>query len=438
MSNITESNNSTIGQEIHSLAKRLWTLPRSISGSGLRGTLSVFKEFLPSLRLIEIPSGSKVLDWIIPDEWEILEGWLEGPDGRRIADFACNNLHVVGYSQGVDIYISLEDLQNHLHSLPDQPDAIPYVTSYYNRTWGFCISHRQREALAQGTYKARIVARHYPGSITIGELFLPGQDSREILLSTYCCHPSLANNELSGPCLTAHLALWLQSLSSRRFTYRVIFVPEMIGSIAYLSQHMDAMKLQTIAGFNITCVGDNRAWSYLPSRDGSTLADRISLHVLDHTVGEYHKYSWLDRGSDESNYCAPGIDLPVVTVCRSKYGTYPEYHTSLDDLERVVTPDGLEESFIVYKKILSVLERHCYPFSRVLGEPQLGRRGLYPSLSMKGSTNNVRQTLDLISLSDGENSLLEIADRCGVPVWDLFDPLDTLCSHGILGLRDLQ
>jgi aminopeptidase-like protein len=433
---MTESPSAEIGREIHALARRLWPISRSISGPGLRETLAILRERLPGLRLIEVPSGSRVLDWVVPDEWEIASGWLEGPDGRRVVDYAVNNLHVVGYSTGVDRRLSLDELQPHLHSLPDQPDAIPYVTSYYARTWGFCLSERQRRSLSPGMYRARIDARHVPGSITLGELILPGREAEEVLLSTYCCHPSLANNELSGPCLTAYLAGWLQGLPDRRLTYRIVFVPEMIGSIAYLDRHMAAMKARTIAGFNITCVGDERAWSFLPSRHGQTLADTVALHVLRHRVGAFDRYTWLDRGSDESNYCAPGIDLPVATVCRSKYGTYPEYHTSLDDLERVVTPAGLGESFAVYVTMLEVLERHCRPVTRVLGEPQLGRRGLYPSLSKKGSTAGVRRMLDLISLADGSQTLVDIAERCGIPVWELYEPLEALCGQGIVSLPE--
>ena len=423
---------SSVGQEIHALARRLWPINRSISGPGLRETLTILREHLPEMRLIEVPSGTQVLDWIVPAEWEITAGWLEGPDGEKVVDFADKNLHVVGYSEGVDKMLSLDELQPHLHSLPEQPDATPYVTSYYNRTWGFCLSHQQREALEPGEYRAHIDARHYPGSITLGELIIPGREDNEILLSTYCCHPSMANNELSGPCLTTYLARWIESLEDRRYTYRIVFVPEMIGSIAYLHHNMDEMKARTIAGFNITCVGDERTWSYLPSRHGNTLSDQVARHVLKHQAGDYDEYTWLDRGSDESNYCAPGIDLPVATIMRSKYGVYPEYHTSLDDLDHLVTPGGLEQSFHLYCRMIEALEANVYPKTQVLGEPQLGRRGLYPSLSKKGSTRSVRTMLDLISLSDGQQSLLDIAETCNAPIWELTDIAATLQEHGII------
>lgn len=426
------TDSAAMGEAIHALARRLWPINRSISGPGLRETLNILREHLPGLRLIEIPSGTQVLDWVVPEEWEITKGWLEGPDGQRIVDFADNNLHVVGYSEGIDQTLSLDELQPHLHSLPDQPEAVPYVTSYYNRTWGFCLSHKQRRALEPGDYRAHIDARHYQGSITLGELIIPGRTAQEVLLSTYCCHPSMANNELSGPCLTTWLARWIQDIEDRSYTYRIVFVPEMIGSIAYLHHHMDEMKERTIAGFNITCVGDERTWSYLSSRHGNTLADQVAIHVLKHEAGQFDEYSWLDRGSDESNYCAPGIDLPVASVMRSKYGEYPEYHTSMDNLGHVVTPDGLGYSFCLFQRLIEVIECHCYPVTKVLGEPQLGRRGLYPSISKKGSTRQVRTMLNLISLADGEHSLLDIADRCNVPVWTLVPILDQLVTAEIM------
>lgn len=431
----SESNNSdrsAAGEHMHALARRLWPINRSISGPGLRETLNILQELLPELKLIEVPSGSKVLDWIVPDEWEIREAWIEGPTGERVVDFADNNLHVVGYSEAIDKTLSLNELQPHLHSLPEQPDAIPYVTSYYNRTWGFCLSERQRAGLKPGSYRVHIDARHFSGSITLGELVLPGNIDHEVLLSTYCCHPSMANNELSGPCLTTWIARWLESLPDRRYTYRIVFVPEMIGSIAYLDRNLETLCSKVIAGFNITCVGDDRGWSYLPSRNGATLSDQVALHVLKHEAGEFHLYNWLDRASDESNYCAPGIDLPVASVMRSKYDEYPEYHTSLDDLEHVVTPRGLGQSFALYQQMIQLIENHCYPRTRVLGEPQLGRRGLYPSISKKGSTASVRSMLDILSLSDGMNSSIDLADKVGLPSWQVDDMLSVLESHALI------
>jgi aminopeptidase-like protein len=421
-----------IGEEMHALARRLWPIPRSITGDGVRETLATLKEVCPVLTVHEVASGEKAFDWVVPDEWAIESARLIGPDGETICDFAENNLHVVGYSTPVDITLSLDELQAHLYSLPEQPNAIPYVTSYYADRWGFCLTHEQRQAFEPGQYRAVIQSRKFRGALTYGEIVLPGASSEEIFLSTYVCHPSMANNELSGPCVTIHLARWLASLPNRKHTFRIVFIPETIGSIVYLSRNLAHLKAHVVGGFNITCVGDERTYSYLPSRAGNTHADRIAQHVLHHTASDYRRYSWLDRGSDERQYCAPGVDLPIVTIMRSKYGEYPEYHTSLDDLENVVTPAGLEGGYIVLRRAVEALERDCMPRATVLCEPQLGKRGLYPTLSTKTSGATVRAMMNLLSLADGEATLLDIAERCDVPIWTLYPLLDTLQAHDLL------
>lgn len=428
----------SVGREMHDFARELWPLPRSISGEGLRATLRAIGQRLPSFELVEVPSGSRVLDWVVPDEWWVREAWIDTPDGRRICDFATNNLHLIGYSTGIDAVLSRESLDAHLHSLPAQPDAIPYVTSYYERRWGFCLSHRERESLPPGQYRVHIDAGHGPGSISYGECLIPGESEAEVLLSTYCCHPSMANNELSGPVLLAQLGAWIVALPRRRLSWRLLFVPEMIGSAAWLERNRVRAQAHVVAGFNLSCVGDERAWGYLPSRAGNTLADRVARHVLGHLAPGFRGWRWTDRGSDESHYCAPGIDLPVASVFRSKYGSYSEYHTSLDDLEHVVTPRGLGESFAAFQRIVEALEADVMPKTLVLGEPQLGRRGLYPSLSMKGSTAGVRPMLDLLSEADGTRSLLEIADRIGRPFWELAPCLEPLRAHGLLSVEALH
>ena len=425
---------AAIGRAAHALARELWPLPRSISGEGLRATLRRLGEGLPDYRLIEVPSGTPVLDWIVPDEWAVRTAWIERPDGQRICDFAVDPLHLVGYSVGVDAELDLADLESHLHSLPEQPDAIPYVTSYYQRRWGFCLPHRERLALPPGRYRVHIDARHVAGSITLAECLLPGTEPREILLSSYCCHPSMANNELSGPVLLHLLGRWLAT-RPRRLGVRLLLLPEMIGSVAWLSLRLDAVRGRIHAGYNLSCIGDEREWGFLPSRAGDTPADRVARHVLGGIDPGYRRWRWTDRGSDESNYCAPGVDLPVATLTRSKYGSYPEYHTSLDDLERVVTPTGLGQSFAMLREVLTLLDAGVdtlKPRITVLGEPQLGRRGLYPSLSVKGSTAGVRPMLDLLSMADGQHSLLEIAEACGHRVGSLLQFLPRLVDAGLL------
>lgn len=420
------------GAGMLALLRRLWPIHRSLAGPGIRETLAILGEGLTGFTVTHVPSGTRVLDWIVPDEWHVRAAFIEAPDGRRLCDIADNNLHLVGYSTAIDARLPLEELQKHLYSLPDQPDAIPYVTSYYERKWGFCLRHRERESLASGSYRVFVDAAHVPGALSYGELVLPGRSTDEILFSTYCCHPALANNELSGPVLAVALARWLADRNDRRFTYRFVFAPEMIGAAAVLEARRAHLRQHVVAAFNLTCVGDERAWSFLPSRHGGTRADRLARHVLRHAVGGFRSYSWSDRGSDESMYCAPGIDIPMVSVMRSKYGTYPEYHTSLDRPDDVVTARGLAESLAVHRRIVDALEDDCAPRALVLGEPQLGRRGLYPQTSIKGSTAPVKDLLDLISHADGTTSLVEIADRCGRPVWVFPAIVATLVAAGVL------
>jgi aminopeptidase-like protein len=379
----------------------------------------------------EVPSGTKAFDWTVPDEWTIRDAYIADESGKRVVDFHQHNLHVVGYSEAVDLWLDREELEQYLHSLPGQPDAIPYVTSYYKRRWGFCLTHNQRVALPQGLYHVVVDSDLKPGVLNYAELILPGETDEEVLLSTYICHPSMANNELSGPIVTTALAQWLQSLEKRRYTYRIVFIPETIGSIVYLSKNIDRLKRQVIAGFNITCIGDDRCYSYLPSRNGSTLSDQAALHVLHHTDSDFKRYSWLDRGSDERQYCAPGIDLPIATIMRSKYGEYPEYHTSLDNFD-VVTPSGLDGGFIALRRAIEIIEQNIHLKTAVLCEPQLGKRGLYPSLSTKESGEQVRAMMNLISCCDGSRTLLEIANLIEEPFWDLMAIVEKLVDHGLL------
>ena len=421
-----------IGCEMYSWAADLFPLPRSLTGPGVRATLEYIKNLLPALQIHSVPSGTKVFDWTVPDEWTIRDAFVADESGKRLIDFRAHNLHVVGYSEPVDRWLTLEELQPYLHSLPKQPNAIPYLTSYYKRQWGFCLSDKQRRRLKPGRYHAVIDSDLKPGVMNYGELVLPGSDDREILLSTYICHPSMANNELSGPVVVMGLARELAARKNR-FTYRIVFIPETIGAIAYISRHLERLKQSVIAGFVVTCVGDQRAYTLLASRAGNTLSDRIASHVLRHTVGSYDQYSFLDRGSDERQYGSPLVDLPVVSIMRSKYGTgnFPEYHTSLDNMS-LISPGGLAGSYAVLSNCIKGLELNRTYKAVFPCEPQLSRRGLYPTLSTRESGKTVRNLMNVLAYADGTNDLLSIAEITGIDIFSCSEIAEKLCAAGVL------
>ena len=421
------------GQEMHDLASRLWPIHRSITGDGTRTTLAILQEHLKDLVMHEVPTGTQVFDWFIPDEWEIRGATLTDPSGEVIVDLADNNLHVLGYSTGVDLHLSLEDLQEHLHSIPEQPHAIPFLTSYYHRNWGLCLTHIQRESLESGQYHVRIDAEHKPGHLTYGELVIPGESDDEVFVSTYICHPSMANNELSGPVVATALALWIQS-QPRHYTYRFAFVPESIGAITYTSQRLHHLREKVVAGFNLTCIGDERAYTYLESRMGNLRIDRIAQRILQTKPNPRH-YNYLHRGSDERTYCAPGIDLPLISLMRSRYGDYPEYHTSLDDLDNVVTPSGLQGGLDFVRECITELEDVPVLTATCLAEPQLGRRDLYHSMLNKNTSDIVMLRTNILTYADGSHSIRDISDLLRVAQEDIEPVVRELEEHSLVMLH---
>lgn len=420
-----------MGQKMYELAGKLFPICRSITGDGVRQTLAFLQEEIPGMTIHEVPSGTAVFDWNVPKEWNIKGAFIENSKGERILDFADNNLSVMGYSLPVDEYVSLEELLPYIYVEENQPQAIPYVTSYYKERFGFCMKKSQKDSLKEDTYHIKIDSSLKEGSLTYGELLIPGEAEEEILISTYVCHPSMANNELSGPVVSVALAQWVMQQKSHHYSYRFLFIPETIGSITYLSTHLEEMKRKVKAGFLLSCVGDDRTYSYIPTRKGNTLSDQVAKNVLHFYYPDFKKYTFLDRGSDERQYNAPGVDIPVCGICRSKYGEYPEYHTSLDDMS-LISPEGLEGAYQCMIQILNALQYNGYYKVNCLGEPQLGKIGLYPTISRKGSYDGILAMRDFLAYADGETDLLEISNLIKVPIVELIPIIEKLMQQDLI------
>lgn len=424
-----------IVDELYGWAEDLFPINRSLTGNGVRETLAYIKSIVPELEIHEVPSGAQAFDWTVPQEWNIRDAYVLNEAGERVIDFQEHNLHVVGYSTPVDEWMDLEDLQKILYSLPDMPDAIPYVTTYYRDGYGFCLSENHRKTLQPGKYRAVIESTKEDGHLTYGEVILPGDSEQEVLLSTYVCHPSMGNNETSGIVVGLALAKWLSELPQRKYTYRIVFVPEMIGSIVYLSKNIERMKERTIAGWVLSCVGDNDNYSMLASRKGDTYTDRVMRHALRAYAGNYCEYDflWPNRGSDERHYCAPGIDLPVVVFSRTKYNAYPEYHTSLDDLN-LISQEGLAGAFEMMTKCLSIVEANTIPTTQVIGEPQLGPRGLYPKMtsSLTNTDKAIRDMMNVLAYADGSLDLIGLAERIEIDALECAAIVDKLADHDLM------
>jgi aminopeptidase-like protein len=421
---------AALGAQLHRFVSDLYPICRSITGNGLRRTLALIGEHIP-LTLHEVPSGTAVFDWTVPLEWNITDAYVKTLAGERVIDFTRSNLHVVGYSEPVRARVSRAELDAHLFSLPGHPDWIPYRTSYYERSWGFCVSQRQRDQLTDREYEVVVDASLEPGHLTIGECVLPGDTADEVLISCHACHPSLCNDNLSGIAVATFLAKRLAS-QPRRFTYRFLFIPGTIGSITWLARNQATVP-RIRHGLVLTCLGDPGALTYKRSRRETADVDRAAEHVLGHSGAPFTVEPFSPWGYDERQYCSPGFDLPVGCLMRTPHGRFPEYHTSADDLD-LVRAEALADSLETCAAILRVLDgNRCYVNLAPKGEPQLGKRGLYSAIGGVPDAGAQKMAmLWVLNLSDGGHSLLDIAQRSGLAFAVVAEAAGLLASYDLL------
>ncbi|MEV8612310.1 DUF4910 domain-containing protein [Amycolatopsis sp. NPDC051373] len=416
------------GGEMHALVERLYPLCRSITGDGVRQTLAIVGEHL-DLRVHEVPTGTQVLDWTVPQEWNIRDAYVADASGRRVIDFRESNLHVVGYSVPVDETMSLAELRGRLHTLPESPSWVPYRTSYYSPTWGFCVAQDVLDALPEGDYQVKIDSTLADGSLTYGEHVVPGEVSDEVIVSCHVCHPSLANDNLAGIAVAVSLAQGL-AVEKPHFTYRFLFMPGTIGAITWLARNVEHVA-RVKHGVVLACAGDRGSLTYKRSRRGDADIDRVMAHVLKdkpHEIREFSPY-----GYDERQFCSPGFNLGVGSLTRTPYAGYPEYHTSADN-PAFVSPEAMEDTLDTLQTAFSVLERNRrYVNLSPYGEPQLGKRGLYDSLGGRSDAKEAQLAmLWVLSYSDGEHSLLDIAERAGLPFGAVATAAQALQVAGLL------
>jgi len=421
------------GRDLYQFAAELYPICRSITGHGIRQTLRMIQQHIP-LKIFEVASGTSVFDWTVPKEWNIKDAYIKDRSGRRVVDFQKSNLHVLNYSVPIHATMPLGELRPHLFSIPEHPDWIPYRTSYYKEEWGFCLSHSQLVALPDGDYEVSIDSTLADGSLSYGECFFAGQSSDEILISCHVCHPSLANDNLSGLTVATALAKLLAELTSDlRYSYRFLFIPGTIGAITWLARNQDA-RTRIRHGLVLTCLGDPAPFHYKKSRRGDAEIDRAAAHVLSHLSERAEVLDFSPYGYDERQYCSPGFNLGVGCLMRSVWGSFPEYHTSADNMS-FIEPKCLAESLRACVMVLDVLEndrryRNLLPFC----EPQLGRRGLYRSTGGDSIADEVNARLWVLNFSDGENSLLDIAERSRLSFAMIFEAAQLLRENGLLEL----
>ena len=425
--------------EIYKLGIKLFPICRSITGNGVRQTLAIIKKQLPKLKITEVKSGTKVFDWTIPPEWNIKDAFVKDQIGKKIIDFKKNNLHIVNYSIPIKRKINKKELFEHLHTSKKLKNAIPYVTSYYRKYWGFCITYNEKRKLEKKFKKLSSKKNYFQieinssinkkGSLTYGEFFVPGRSKKEILISTYICHPSMANNELSGPLVATALAKKF-SKEKNEFGLRFIFVPETIGAVAYIKKNLKDLKKNVFAGYSITRIGDERTYSFLPTKYENTISDRVALKAFKDLNLKYDRYNFFShRGSDERQFNSPGVDIPMACVMRSR--SYPEYHTSFDNF-KLVTKKGLEGGFKLMENIIFILMNNYKPKAKYLCEPQMGKRNLYSMWGQDKSWNYSKYLMNFLQYSDGKKDLIDISEIMKIDFTKTLEIYKTLKKNKLL------
>jgi aminopeptidase-like protein len=447
--NITEINNTKVGKDILELIKELFPICRSITGNGVRETLSIIKEIIPELKIFEVKSNTKVFDWDVPKEWNINDAYIKNSKNEKIIDFKKSNLHVLNYSIPINCKLSLAELKKHIFTNKDQPNLIPYRTSYYKENWGFCMSEKQFKSLEEDTYEIVIDSSLENGSLTYGELFLKGQNPEEILLTCYVCHPSMCNDNLSGTCLLTHLSNAMSKMKLK-YSYRFLFIPETIGAIVWLSKNQNSLS-NIKFGIVATCVGDRGKITFKKTKNGNSLIDKITEETLTNSKKPYKIVDFFPWGSDERQFSSPGINIPMASIMRTMYSQFPEYHTSGDNLD-FMSSESLEDSFGLYLEIIKQIESHeslenyekekttidkiddeIYKNLNPFCEPQLGKRGLYEMTGgMQQNSITKNAIFWILNFSDGNYSLRKISELAGINYIEIKKSAELLVKENLL------
>jgi len=419
------------GREIYKWAKQIFKFNRSLTGSGTFDTLDFIKKKLPNFKIKKIKSGTKIYDWTIPNEWNVKKAYVEDLKGNKLINFNDNNLHLVGYSVPINKIIKFKDLKKKLHTIEKMPSAIPYRYSYYSKDWGFCLEYKKLKLFKDKSYRVVIDSTLKKGHMHYGEILVKGKSSKEILLSTYICHPSMGNNEVSGPVLLTRLAKYLLSKNNLYYSYRIIFVPETIGALTYINKNYKILKKNVVAGYVVSCVGDNNNYSYLETKEKTSLSDKVAKTAFSLKKLKFKKYSFLQRGSDERQFNSPGVDLNIGSIMRTRHGYYKEYHTSLDNLD-FISPDGFQGAYDIYTLVFDLLENNRVYKNLIIGEPFYTKYKLRSDTIGTGYNKNSLNISNVCTYLDGNTDLIDLSKKLSLNFYEIVKIIKILKHNKII------